>query len=165
MAEFKLERKTLPPTEDDAFQDFREIALLEFHHQFDYRHSLGKTSKFFLALEEGKLLATKCEACGSVYMPPRAVCPKDLNVTEWLELSGKGTLESWTLCPYPPSYAQTETPYILAYVRLEGTSSLFLHQLRKVSVDDLRYGLKVKVAFAQSAVRHPLDYIWFEVSN
>lgn len=163
MAELKCQ--TVPSPKDDAFKEFREIALLEVQHQFNYRHSLGKTSKFFRGLEEGKLLATKCKFCGSVYMPPRAVCPKDLNVTEWLELSGGSTLESWTLCPYLPAYAETETPYILAYVRLEGTNSLFLHQLRGADVDTLRYGLSVKVVFGQDAVKHPLERFWFELSS
>ena len=158
----KLEQTTIPSSENDPFQDFREIALLEVKHQFDYRHSLGKSSKFFLGLKEGKLLATICDVCGAVYMPPRAVCPKDLSVTRWLELSGLGQLESWTLCPYPVSYARTETPYILAYVRLEGTESLFLHQLRGVKEADLQHGLNVKTVFSQHAENHPLEYIWFE---
>ena len=162
MAELKLKRKSLPSSPDDPFADFREIALLEVEQQFNYRHSLGKTSKFFLGLKEGRLLATKCAACSSVYMPPRAVCPKDLEVTEWLELSGKGTLESWTLCPYTPSYAETATPYILAYVRLEGTSSLFLHQLRNVESNKLKHGLGIKTVFSMSAAHHPLEYFWFE---
>lgn len=160
----KLEQKTLPSFPNDPFEDFREIALLEIQQQFNYRHSFGKTSKFFFGLKEGKLLATKCAACGSAYMPPRAVCPKDLEVTKWLELSGKGTLESWTLCPYPVTYAETEVPYILAYVRLEGTSSLFLHQLRRVEPNKLKHRLEVEAVFSQSAVRHPLEYFWFEAS-
>ena len=157
-----LERKTLSSPPDDPFADFREIALLEVQQQFNYRHSLGKTSKFFLGLAEGKLFATKCEICGSIYMPPRAVCPKDLEVTKWLELSGKGTLESWTLCPYPIAYAETETPFILAYVRLEGTDSLFLHQFRNVAISTLHYGLQVQIVFGQQAAGHPLNYVWFE---
>lgn len=158
----ELESRTLNRQPDDAFKNFREIALLTITHQFSYRHSLGKTSKFFLELKNGKLFATKCPVCSAVYMPPRAVCPQDLQVTEWLELSGKGTLASWTVCPYPPSYVATETPYILAYIRLEGTESLFLHQLRKVAPEQLYHGLELKAVFGTVATKHPLDYIWFE---
>ncbi len=164
MAELKLERKVLANDDGDTFRHFREIALLEVEHQFTYRHSLGKVSKFFLGLEEGKLFATKCATCGTVFMPPRAVCSKDLKATEWLELLGSGSLESWTVCPYPPSYAETEKPYVLAYVRLDGTSSLFLHQLRQVQGKDLRNGLRVKTVFSKEAKRHPLEYFWFELA-
>ena len=160
--ESKLGQQSLS-FEQDSFEDFRDIELLDIKHEFQYRHSLGKVSKFFLALEEGKLLATKCERCQTVWTPPRAVCPNDLTVTHWLELSGKGTLESWTLCPKAPSYAKTDEPYILAYVRLEGASTLFLHQLRNCNTNALAYGLEVKTVFGPSAVKHPLELFWFEL--
>ena len=162
MADRRLEPKTLPTYADDPFKAFRDIALLEVHHQFTYRHSLGKVSKFFLELEKGRLFATRCGACGSVYLPPRAVCPEDLSVTEWCELSGRGTLKSWTLCRRSPAYAQTEEPYLLAYVKLDGTDSLLLHQLKNASADSLRYDLGVKTVFGESATRHPLERMWFE---
>ncbi len=158
----KLEHKLLSFSERDPFAEFRDIELLNLTQTFEYRHSLGKVSKFFLALEHGKLLATRCERCNRVYMPPRAVCPKDLKPNRWLELSGLGTLESWTLCPSPISYAQTEENYILAYVRLEGTSSLFLQQLRNVDIASLQFGLKVRTVFTEQAENHPLELFWFE---
>ena len=142
-----------------------DVVLLDVQHQFQYRHSLGKVSKFFDALEEKKLLATKCESCGGVYMPARAHCPTDLNPTTWFELSGKGTLESWSLCPYPPNYATTDKPYILAYVRLEGTDSLFLHQLRFADVDSLKHGMPTKTVFGDFATKHPLELFWFELDT
>ena len=152
----------MPSEREDAFADFKEIALLETQQSFTYRHSFGKTSKFFLALAEKKLLATQCPKCSAVYMPPRAICRQDLTSTTWLELSGKGRLESWTLCPNAVSYAQTETPYILAYVKLEGTQSLFLHQLRNISLEELNFGLELKAVFAPTMTNHPLDQFWFE---
>lgn len=46
---------------------------------------------------EKKLMAAKCKKCGNVMLPPRALCNKchgdDL---EWVELSGKGKLVSFT---------------------------------------------------------------------
>jgi len=152
----------MPSTDGDSFADFREIALLEIQQSFNYRHSFGKTSKFFLALAEKKLLATQCPKCSAVYMPPRAICRHDLTSTSWLELSAKGHLESWTLCPHSVSYAQTETPYILAYIKLEGTQSLFLHQLRNINSEELKFGLELKAVFADSMTNHPLDQFWFE---
>lgn len=155
----ELEHSSSTPTTSFSKPD---IALLELKQSFHYRHSLGKTSKFFLALEQGKLLATCCDYCTSVHMPPRALCPKDLRPTRWLELSGHGTLESWTVCPSAVTYAQTQSPYILAYVRLEGASSLCLQQLRNVDIASLHYGLKVKATFAKQVTNHPLEYFWFE---
>lgn len=148
----------------DPYAAFREVALLELEQRFHYRHSFGKTSRFFLGLEEGKLLATRCPSCSSVWLPPRAVCPEDLAVTAWVELSGLGTLASWTVCPHAPVYAGTESPYILAYVALDGARSLFMHQLRNVEPETLRHGQGVQAVFSQGPAGHPLHRFWFEPS-
>ena len=161
-AEREARRVASPLPGDDPFADFREIMLLEVEHAFRYRHSLGKVSRFFLGLEQGKLLATRCKDCGKVWLPPRAICPEDLSVTEWVELPGGGVLESWTICPVVPRYLETDAPYVLAYVRFDGASTSFLHQLRGANIDTLRYGLPVKAVFSPRAERHPLEQIWFE---
>jgi uncharacterized OB-fold protein len=149
---------------DDPYAAFRGVALLEHEQCFHYRHSFGKASKFFLGLEEGKLLATRCPSCSSVWLPPRAVCPEDLTVTAWTELSGMGTLTSWTVCPQVPAHAHTEAPYILAYVALDGARTLFLHQLRNADPNTLYYGQRVLAVFTQGPTGHPLQRFWFEPS-
>ena len=148
----------------DPFAEFRDVLLLGVEHHFKYRHSLGKTSKFFLAIEEGKLLATRCEKCGKVWLPPRPICPDDLGVTEWVELSGKGTLETWTVSPKAPIYAHADGPFALAYVRFEGASTLFLHQLRNPKQIELRHGLPLRAVFASEPVDHPINLLWLEPS-
>lgn len=150
--------------QDDPYVDFREVALLELERRFHYRHSFGKTSKFFLGLEEGKLFATRCPRCLNVWLPPRAVCPEDLAVTSWTELSGMGTLASWTVCPQAPAYIHTESPYVLAYIALDGAHTLLLHQLRNADPDTLYHGQRVSAVFTQGAAAHPLQRFWFEPS-
>ncbi len=161
----KLSRGTVSdPLErtSDPFADFREVLRLDLKQSVHYRHSLGKASRFFLALEEGKLLATGCPTCGKVWLPPRPICPSDLSVTAWTELTGRGTLVSWTETPRAPRYADTGSPYLLAYVALEGASTLFLHQLRSAQATTLEHGQAVKVVFSEKGVRHPLELFWFE---
>lgn len=147
---------------EDPFADFREVELLRLEQSFRYRHSLGKVSRFFLALEEEKLLATRCPDCGRVWLPPRPLCAEDLTVTSWTELSGRGRVVSWTLCPRAPRYARTGEPYLLAYLELEGASTLFLQRLREVTPEEMYYGLSVRVVFAAEPVEHPLELFWFE---
>lgn len=149
--------------DQDPFADFRRVMLLELEQRFRYRHSLGKTSRFFLALEEGVLLGSRCCACGGVWLPPRALCPDDLTITSWQQLPGTGRLMSWTGCSRAPSYADTGgAPYLLAYVALEGASTLFLHRLRGVDEGELEHGMPVRVAFSRGPVGHPLERFWFE---
>ena len=54
--------------------------------------------KFYLSLEEGKIMGRKCPKCGHVEFPPVYACNEWGNYeTEWVELSGKAKLHSIVL--------------------------------------------------------------------
>ena len=54
--------------------------------------------KFYLGLEEGKILGRKCPKCGNVEFPPVYACNACGNYeTEWVEISGKAKLHSIVL--------------------------------------------------------------------
>ncbi|MBI3961593.1 MAG: OB-fold domain-containing protein [Deinococcus sp.] len=147
----------------DPWADFRQVEIINIEKRFTYRHSLGKVSRFFLELEQGRLFAAACPRCAQVWLPPRPVCPHDLAITTWRELSGKGTVAAFTTCPKTPHYIWGQEPLVLAYVDLEGASTLFLHQLRNYGDPSrLKVGLLVRAVFSQEPVDHPLELFWFE---
>ena len=48
-------------------------------------------------LAEKKLMAARCPACGTLQLPPRALCPRCWGADlEWVELSGRGVLAAYT---------------------------------------------------------------------
>lgn len=54
--------------------------------------------KFYLSLEEGKIMGRKCPHCGAVEFPPVYACNSCGNLeTEWYEISGKGVMKSIVL--------------------------------------------------------------------
>lgn len=164
----KIDQKTVPDPEGgrpDPWADFREVEIIGLEWVQKYKHSLGKYSKFFLALEEGKFLATRCGQCHLTWAPPRPACPDCLQPTAWIELSGHGKLISWSVLHFAPKMlAETlDTPYVLAYVSMDGADTLFAHLLRNVGkLEDLHHGLPVRVEYAQAAVDHPIMLMWFE---
>ena len=148
----------------DPWQDFRDIEILELHWEQHYRHSLGKYSRFFKELANKRFLATRCPQCEKVWAPPRPLCPDCLQITEWQELNGKGTLASFSVMHYAPSMtAYLETPYVLAYVKLEGADTLFAHLLKNYSsLDAIYIGMPVKVVYLDGPVEHPIHLMAFE---
>lgn len=51
--------------------------------------------KFYQGLEKGVIYGRKCTECGAVEFPPHYACNEcGYHETEWVELSGKGTLKS-----------------------------------------------------------------------
>ncbi|HEV8471982.1 MAG TPA: zinc ribbon domain-containing protein [Methylomirabilota bacterium] len=151
---------------DDPWRDFRELELIDLKLDFTFKHSLGKVSRFFLELEHHRLMATRCPRCATVWMPPRAACGNDLSVTEWVEVPGRGTLAAAVECAYTLTTGGGGDRLVLAYVALERTSTLLLHQVRSYGdVGRLRAGLPMKVAWAEGKVRHPMELFWFEPAD
>ena len=164
----KLDQQTVADPEgrqSDPWADFREIEIIGLEWVQKYKHSLGKYSKFFLALEEGKFLATRCARCHLTWSPPRPACPDCLQPTSWVELSGRGELISWSVLHFAPKMLadKLETPYVLAYVKMDGADTLFAHLLRNVGkFEELHHGLPVKVKYSHEDVDHPIMLMWFE---
>lgn len=76
-------------------------------------------------LNDGRLMGSKCEACGEVYLPPRAMCTRCyLAKMVWHEFSGRGVLQGFTRIHVglPDMLAlgyDRERPYTSGVVRLE----------------------------------------------
>jgi uncharacterized OB-fold protein len=147
----------------DPWRDFRSIEVIDLRLEFVFKHSLGKVSRFFLELERHRLMATRCPKCGTVWMPPRAACGNDLVVTEWVELSGQGTLAAAVESVYTLTTSGGHTRLVLGYVALEGASTLLLQQIRNFrDIDSLEAGVPMRVAWAEGPVHHPMELFWFE---
>ena len=76
-------------------------------------------------VSEGKLMASRCEKCDILYLPPRPVCP-ECHGTDmgWKELSGKGKVIGVTAITIVPTgmaakgYGR-DKPYLSAVVQTE----------------------------------------------
>ena len=76
-------------------------------------------------LAEGKLMGVRCRACGALSAVPRPLCPAcRAESLEWVELSGRGAVEGFTVIHVPPTplaaagYGR-DHPYASAVVRLD----------------------------------------------
>ncbi len=148
---------------DDPWRAFRRVEVIDLQLGFRFRHSLGKYSRFFLELEQCRLMATRCPRCGTVWMPPRPACGNDLAVTDWVELPGRGTLAATTECAYTLTTGGGTARMALGYVALEGASTLLLQRIRNYGdARRLTPGLPVQVAWADEPVGHPMELFWFE---
>ncbi|MBD3407451.1 MAG: nucleic acid-binding protein [Candidatus Lokiarchaeota archaeon] len=71
-------------------------------------------------ITEQKFQAYKCIGCGVVITPPSGTCygcgSSDM---EWIDVSGKGTLVSFTVIHIAPDDFADEAPYYVAIIELE----------------------------------------------
>ena len=81
----------------------------------------GDSAEYFAAAAEGRLLFQKCPHCGSVQFPPRHHCAICWEADpSWIESSGRGRIESFTIVRRAPLPAfRDKVPYVVASIIAE----------------------------------------------
>ncbi len=121
--------------------------------------SVEKTRKFFEALSEGKLLATKCKKSGQILFPPQAYCPDDDDEPEWVELPLEGELVTWTVIYVKPYSFGHYPDYTVGIARLSNGVQV-LAWVRETDPKKLRPGMKVRIEIVR---RKPENYLTYEI--
>lgn len=83
------------------------------------------SKSFYTALNSNTLIGSKCNKCGKLVSPQRAICPKcQSNDVEIVEFSGNGRLVAFTVIFVPPTHMaeagySNKNPYCVGIVELE----------------------------------------------
>jgi hypothetical protein len=82
-------------------------------------------ASFQAYLRQGRLMGTRCEECGELSLPPRAICAKCFSAkAAWAEMPTHGRVLAFTSIYVPPSgpaaegYGRTN-PYCVGIVELD----------------------------------------------
>lgn len=131
--------------------DVREV-------RFRYSISVERIKKFFEGLREGKIYATKCPRCSTIYFPPQADCTKcRISNLDWVEVSGEGELLTYTVINVKPLSFMHYNDYVVAIARMrEGFNVL---AWMREDPRKLRVGMKVKLIVTK---REPEGYLTYE---
>jgi len=107
-------------------------------------------SSFYKFVSEKRLMAAKCNECGTMLLPPRPMCTKCLsNHLKWIELEGAGKLLSYTVIYIAPEQFQSITPYTVGIVELQNGLRL-PGMIRGVDHKEIRVGMDLKIDFDTS---------------
>lgn len=75
-------------------------------------------------LQEKKLMASRCENCSALFLPPRAICPQcHHDRMAWQPMSGQGKLAAFTAVHIAPTHMTQQgfgrgNPYLSGVVEL-----------------------------------------------
>ena len=95
---------------------------------------------------------SKCSNCGTVYFPPRSVCPECTSHRQSIgkmvpfQLSGDGEVLSFTIVHEPAEGFEMQVPYVLALVKTR-EGPVLTGQVVDISSDEAAIGLKVHATF------------------
>ena len=125
----------------------------------EYRWDTGvAVGKFLAGLKEGKLLGIHCPHCRRTLIPPRVFCELCFKpINRWVELSDRGTINTFSVSFVNWDATRRETPEVPAVIEIEGASPGMgiMHVLGEVG-DDLETILDgVKIGMRVEAVWKP----------
>ena len=106
---------------------------------------------------------TRCETCGEFHFYPRPICPHCGGARlAWADVSGNGTIYSFTVVQRPPSPAFTDmVPYVVAIVALDEGPHL-MSNIVDCPAKQVRIGMRVRVTFLE--IREGLSLPLFKVA-
>ncbi|ACU71999.1 protein of unknown function DUF35 [Catenulispora acidiphila DSM 44928] len=130
------------------------VSVVTLPHRLEYRLRPGTVWNHFIdGMAEGQIRATRCPACGKVYVPPRGACPADgLPATEWVDLPDTGVLTTFAVNNVPAAGAP-EVPFISGYVLLDGADIAMLALVSDVPWQEVRIGMRVRAVWVPDAER------------
>lgn len=103
--------------------------------------------QFYKFLAQGKLMAGKCLKCGKMHLPPRPLCDNCYGQEfEWVEVSGKGKLLTYTVIHVAPPQFQALAPYAVGIVQLENGLKI-PGMISGVPQEQLKIGLDLTIDF------------------
>jgi uncharacterized protein len=106
-----------------------------------------ETKEFWAATANGQLLVKRCQDCDGLIWYPRAICPHCSSLrTEWLEVSGRGSIYSYTVNHRGEGAYQGGPPFVLAYVELDEGPRMMTN-IVEADPPDLAVGVPVEVVF------------------
>lgn len=106
-------------------------------------------------LNEHRLMASRCQSCGTLHLPPRPLCPHCYGQTmEWSEMSGQAELKAFTSIYIAPTamieagYGR-DNPYCSGIVKLvEGPSiSAQILGVDATKPEEINIGAPLKAVF------------------
>jgi uncharacterized OB-fold protein len=99
--------------------------VLQQQCTFIGENEVSESKKFtlenmFTYMGQGKLMGGKCIKCSKLHFPPRPLCDCCFSKEfEWVEISPKGRLLTYTIIHVAPPQFQSIAPYVVGIVQLE----------------------------------------------
>jgi uncharacterized OB-fold protein len=115
------------------------------------------STSFYRFLSEGRLMGSRCQACGTLHLPPRSLCPACYSgEMEWEQLDGKGKLVAFTSIYIAPTamiaagYGR-DHPYCTGIVQLDGGPAISAQILGvdPARPEDIEIGMPLRVTYVE----------------
>ena len=111
-----------------------------------YNFTAGKSPARFLSqIKQGILTGQRCPTCQNVYCPPRGSCAAcGVATEEEVVLSGKATVQSFTIVAIPIPGNPIKPPFVIANLVADGANISFIHLMSDCVNEEVHMGQRVE---------------------
>jgi uncharacterized OB-fold protein len=134
-----------------------------------------RVAEFAAHLKDGRMMAARCRGCGAHSFPPRADCEACMGRSfEFVEISGRGTLYTYTTVAAAPTGFERAAPYTIGVLALEEGGRALAWIGDTLPERELRIGMPLQLVprvddeCEQIAVSYTLERAgttWFKVET
>jgi len=105
-----------------------------------------KVTEFAQHLRDGYLMASRCKSCGATSFPPRADCHACMSGDfEFLEVSGKAKLHTFTKIVAAPTGFDDVAPYVVGVVDMEEGGKALAWFGETIDEEGIEIGMDVQI--------------------
>ncbi len=114
-----------------------------------YNFTAGKSPARFLSqIKQGILTGQRCPSCQNVYCPPRGSCAAcGVATEEEVVLSGKATVQSFTIVAIPIPGNPIKPPFVIANLVADGANISFIHLMSDCVNEEVHMGQRVEAVW------------------
>jgi uncharacterized OB-fold protein len=153
--------------ENETILEVREKNGLLVHQgviRVPYTWAAGAVaSRFYAGLRNGKICGVRCPNCRMVLVPPKKTCHRCFgDLSEWVEVSDEGTLQTFTVVHYhEPQLHPMKPPFAYGIIKLDGADTGITHLIAGADPKALKEGMRVKAVFREKPEGNYLDISCF----
>lgn len=156
------------PSSDPSNDEVITVESMPIVAGFEW--SVGELmDRFISELANKKIFGAECSDCGYTYVPPRLRCGKcysEMGKDELVELSGRGTLVSYTKASVEldgsGNLEDLDEPFVIGAIRLEGADSKIFMPIKEVDLDEVEEGMEVEVEWVEEPEGEISDIKYFK---
>lgn len=105
-----------------------------------------KVEGFAQYLKDGHLMGSECKSCGARSFPPRADCDNCMSSEfKFFELSGRGSLHTYTKIVAAPVGFEDLAPYTVGVVDLEEGGRALAWFGDTIAEDEIKIGMELQI--------------------
>jgi len=106
------------------------------------------TLPFWQAAAQHRLVVQRCTACGHTRLPPTPVCPECRSAdADWKQLSGRGTVYTYTIVHRPIAAGQP-LPTVIAVIALEDAGGVrMISNVIGTKPEEIAIGMPVELVW------------------